>query len=361
MNFLKRQIIKALDYLADKVASQVKLNETVKTAVDLGSVAITDKMSTLSSEIKHIDLKIEALNRRREVISISDTELLVKTDYGGWLLVPSYNIDVGIGVVRDGGIEPWTKALVGSILKPHDTYVNIGANFGYYVCYAAALVGRQGKVVAFEPNPYVMNYLHRSVYWSGFPDIVELYLLAAYDSKCYLDFGFNPHYMGNGNVFARGRKPDFQSCLINSSTLTEIVNPKGRIIIGDHPGTFPFRVQADSLDNIFKDRGGDTVKLLHIDVEGAEAFVLKGAKEVLENNPAMHIICEFDPKTLTDERKDLVVSTFQSLVDLQGYTAYRVAPEIWNGSNPPLEKIDIKNLSQLPHGDLYFEPKGEIL
>ena len=179
MNILKRQVKKVLDYVASSISAKVGLDENIKAVVGLSTATLADKISTLSSDIKHVDLRLEALNRRREVISISDTELLVRTDYGGWLLVPSYNIDVGVGVVRDGGIEPWTKALVSSILKPKDTYINIGANFGYYVCYAAALVGRQGKVVAFEPNPYVMNYLHRSVYWSGFPDIVELYMLAA--------------------------------------------------------------------------------------------------------------------------------------------------------------------------------------
>ena len=57
---------------------------------------------------------------------------MVQATWGGWMVVPAFNVDVAIGVVRDGMIEPWTTRLVQELLRPGQTYINAGANFGYY-------------------------------------------------------------------------------------------------------------------------------------------------------------------------------------------------------------------------------------
>ena len=35
--------------------------------------------------------------------------LLVKLQFGGYVVVPTWNIDVATGIVKDGIIEPWTS------------------------------------------------------------------------------------------------------------------------------------------------------------------------------------------------------------------------------------------------------------
>jgi len=56
--------------------------------------------------------------------------------------------------IRRFGIwEPTETDYLLDRLKPGDTFVDIGANVGYYTVIAASLVGPQGRVMAFEPDP----------------------------------------------------------------------------------------------------------------------------------------------------------------------------------------------------------------
>lgn len=56
-------------------------------------------------------------------------------------------------------------------LEPGSIFVDIGANLGIYSLYAAQLVGREGAVVAFEPEADIFESLERSVRLNGFDQI----------------------------------------------------------------------------------------------------------------------------------------------------------------------------------------------
>src|SRR5687767_4014640 len=47
-------------------------------------------------------------------------------------------------ILRDGLWEPAETALIRSQLKPGDTFIDVGANFGYYTVLASKLVGPTG-------------------------------------------------------------------------------------------------------------------------------------------------------------------------------------------------------------------------
>ena len=51
-------------------------------------------------------------------VSLMPGELLVRTQFGGWLVVPGYNVDVAPGIVRDGLIEPWITRLFSACCDP---------------------------------------------------------------------------------------------------------------------------------------------------------------------------------------------------------------------------------------------------
>ena len=56
--------------------------------------------------------------------------------------------------LRTEGIwEPYETALVLQMLRPDDVFVDVGANIGYFSVLAASVVGAQGAVFAFEPDP----------------------------------------------------------------------------------------------------------------------------------------------------------------------------------------------------------------
>ena len=59
--------------------------------------------------------------------------------------------------------EADTQSLILSLLKPGDTFVDIGANVGMASLTAARAVGAQGQIVAFEPNPVVARIFAKAM------------------------------------------------------------------------------------------------------------------------------------------------------------------------------------------------------
>jgi FkbM family methyltransferase len=58
-----------------------------------------------------------------------------------------------------GVYEPAVATLIRRRLRPGDTFIDVGANIGYFVLVAARTVGPGGTVLAFEPQPEVRRAL----------------------------------------------------------------------------------------------------------------------------------------------------------------------------------------------------------
>jgi FkbM family methyltransferase len=65
--------------------------------------------------------------------------------------------------IREQGLwEPFESSLIMSRLKAGDVFVDVGANIGYFTIIAASLVGEQGQVYAFEPDPENFRLLQKN-------------------------------------------------------------------------------------------------------------------------------------------------------------------------------------------------------
>ena len=70
--------------------------------------------------------------------------------------------------IRENGIwEPFETSLVLALLRPGASFVDVGANIGYFSLLAAAAVGETGRVLAFEPDPDNFRLLMRSAAHNG--------------------------------------------------------------------------------------------------------------------------------------------------------------------------------------------------
>ena len=78
---------------------------------------------------------------------------------------------VGHTIARTAIYEPEVSSVVRRVLRPGQTFVDIGANIGWFSLLAASLVGPAGKVVAVEPNPWNVALLGQSVKENGFDNI----------------------------------------------------------------------------------------------------------------------------------------------------------------------------------------------
>jgi FkbM family methyltransferase len=128
-----------------------------------------------------------------------------------------------------------------SYLQPGDSFVDVGANCGWFTLNAARKVGSSGRVVAIEPLPEMFGRLCFNISANGFQNVVTINAALASES----------------------------------GTLVLNVNDKQRGMSGAHPacGSRTIEVRSRSLPQILDElpRG---CALLKIDVEGYEDRVL---------------------------------------------------------------------------------------
>jgi FkbM family methyltransferase len=236
---------------------------------------------------------------RHSPIYLGDHKLLVRATWGGLMVIPTFNVDVVIGLVRDGVIEPWTTRLVQELLREGQVAINIGANFGYYPCLAGHIVGPSGKMIAVEANPHLIPFLMNTCCWSGLIDRVAIYHRAAWsrDGET-LEFQFAPAYIGGGSAMRLWNVdhsqltfvPKLEDAMWDADIAYRSAGLNGRIGIG-HDKRVKFSVTTATLDAICADI--PEAHRLHMDIEGAEAHTLAGAHKLIERSPHLRIIFEW--------------------------------------------------------------------
>jgi FkbM family methyltransferase len=168
------------------------------------------------------------------------------------------------------------------------TFIDIGANHGVYALGVAYLLG--GPVVAVEPQPHLIEAIRR----------------AATVSK-----------LGNVRVVqsAAGARTGVATLNVkrSGSGTASVVRH------GDDPGADPETVPISTLDDLCRDLAISHVQCIKMDVEGAEAEVIRGGAEVLRRDHPF-IVFEDDPDSTTvpDLLRDLGYSAFHDVVSAMG-------------------------------------------
>lgn len=299
-------------------------------------------------------------SRSRRVVRLAGDDILAETIHGFCLVVPAWNIDVGIGIIRDGVIEPWTNAVFLSLLEAGDRVVNVGANFGYYAVLAAQAVGRGGCVHAVEANPFVFATLIKSLYWSGYPDVIRAYNCAAVHPESHgatLPVAFDPQFIGGGNLFTGEVEPrPLAECMWSGATVPRLLDARRRY----HPVGLMTAADTEgrTLDSIVE----APVDAMLIDAEGSESLVIAGGREVIRRSPSLSIIMEWTPHAYRVDaaRRPHIDAMWDFLLDEQGFEASRICPEGHRGLGhmPRLEPLDRTSLFAVPHSDLLLRRRS---
>ena len=166
-----------------------------------------------------------------------------------------------------GTFEPDETRMIARHLHEGMTFVDVGANVGYFTALGAARVGRTGRVVAFEPSPYAFRRLQSMVKQNHLSQ-VETCNVALGDCADRLNL-----YLG-----------------VNSVNHTPTMIP--------HENTTTTSVEVRTLDVEMDRLGVKKIDLMKIDVEGYEPKVLAGAKRLLTEKRIRAILCEFNESWL---------------------------------------------------------------
>jgi FkbM family methyltransferase len=187
-------------------------------------------------------------------------------------------IDLGdAGVSRScltGGFEPVETEYVLGLIKAGMTFVDIGANIGWFAVQAADRVGAAGHVIAFEPRPTTSHWLKRSIEDNGFSARAEVHACAVGPNGGEISIGCTAGTDNPGGTWTIANETVEAHFRGGNSTVT--------------------RVPMVTLDEVVGDRRVDVIK---IDIEGAEPLAMAGATRVLSEQRPI-IVSEINPNAL---------------------------------------------------------------
>jgi FkbM family methyltransferase len=215
-------------------------------------------------------------------------------------------IDLGDRIQRlmwGGAYEPHVRRCFAALLRPGDTFVDVGAHIGFFSMIASSLVGPSGKVYAFEANSTLFQTLRSNA--EQFPWMVAS-LRAVCDKSGSVAFS-NPQQAGESGW---GKLASVRS--------------EGHIE----------SVEAVSLDEWHENLRFPPIRLIKIDAEGSEPFILEGARRVIANSRPYLIV------ELNDELLREVGRTRKSVTGSLREQGYRIFAISLDGLDESSELID---------------------
>lgn len=199
----------------------------------------------------------------------------------------------GHELMENGTFEPDETRLIQSFAAPGKVYVDVGANYGFFVCVARQ---RGAHVVAVEPMHQNLELLYRNVGANGWDDIEVL-------------------------PVGLSTKPGIAT-LYGGGTGASLVNNWSGT-----SGVWKSTIALSTLDAMLSDRYIDREMLIKIDVEGFELQVLEGAARTLARTPAPLWLVEI---VLTEHHPAGLNPAFRDVFELfwsAGYTPYTLGAD----------------------------------
>lgn len=185
--------------------------------------------------------------------------MLVKTTFGARVLAPADDLVVTPALITEGAYdEPFTN-YVRRELSAGMVAIDVGANFGLFSVLMAWQVGPTGRVVAYEPEPRNLEFLKQNLAFNYLDGWVDLRAVAAADAP------------GRATLHRSDRFWGYHSLMPFETEQLE-----GHMAFDEVDQLDVALEPLDELVGRF-----ERVALVKVDVEGAEAAVLRGARQLV--------------------------------------------------------------------------------
>jgi FkbM family methyltransferase len=196
------------------------------------------------------------------------SRLLVRTFFGAKMFVDMADI-IDQRIYYFGLWEPNLTAYIGRALQLGDVFVDVGANTGFFSLWAASLIGPNGHTVAIEASPLTFQILSDNLKANGSTNVRAVNIAAS-------------DHAGILKVF--------QGSKTNRGTAS---------VLGGDSSSIAREVEAAPVDEILEAGEFRRVRLVKIDVEGAEWLVVCGLTRLLSNGRSdLEVILEVAPDCL---------------------------------------------------------------
>lgn len=284
---------------AKKVVRRVKhmLTRDISDSLD----EIGRRIGGMSEEIRHRELEINhnqtmLLNEMHKHIKnsgtlvLSESEMITKIFSGLKIYTDPRDVAVAPHLALDTIWEHQITAAWLATVKPNDTVIDIGANFGYFGALAAQLSDKKhSKVILFEANPQLIPYLKKTlaVNWLNEQSVIEN--LAVSNKAGTVTLNLLEDYIGSSSIQTTEQLNSYMHDKMYLETKEKI------------------NVKAVSLDDYCKEKGILQVDLIKMDIEGYEETAYQGMRNVISASPNATMFIEFtkegykDPKGFYDQ------------------------------------------------------------
>jgi FkbM family methyltransferase len=210
----------------------------------------------------------------------------IETPNGRFLIDPFSHF--GRELAMQGDYEPQMRKTIVHYLKPGDTFVDLGANEGFFSVQAAAICGPGGRVVAIEPQNRLLDVLRENLRLNEIR-CAEVISVAVSDKP------------GTAMLYLA---PD--------------INTGGSGL--SNAARYPVRAQPTSLrtlSQVLDENRIDHVDFMKVDIEGFEWEMLTGAPEVFATHRIRAMAMEIHESLL--QRRGLDAGEILRKLETFGY------------------------------------------
>ena len=176
----------------------------------------------------------------------------------------------GGNLLTGGTYEPDLTNIVKQLLGPGDTFIDVGANEGWYSVIAARIVGPSGSIIAVEPQERCWPAIHRN-----------------FALNRMLNYRVIPYALGD----QEGETEMTLYPSLNNEASSLVNEPRSRYFLRQ-------KTQVIRLDSVVAALGLASVRLAKIDCEGFELEILKSAKQLLARSVVDYLLVELHPRQL---------------------------------------------------------------
>jgi FkbM family methyltransferase len=161
--------------------------------------------------------------------------------------------------------------------RPGMTFLDIGANVGFYTALAARRIGPAGKIISLEPDPDSHAFLRQTIAANHAANVTALPIAAA-ATRGRLKLFVSSDNRGDNRLY----QPDPQTGAAWQTV----------------------EVETAPADELLEQLGVERVDLIKIDVQGAEGGVIAGLERTLRRSPGLVLLTEFWPHGLRQAGTD---------------------------------------------------------
>lgn len=256
------------------------------------------------------------------------TPRVVRTRYGFNLQVTLPDI-ISTVLLLTGRWEPFITKFVLDTLRPGDTFIDVGANIGYYSLLASKIVSNKGRVYSIEGSPSIYRHLEENIDRNHAKNITAIHAIASDE------IGQKPFWLAS------------EANLGHSTSIPSVASTESM--------HFEARVRCRPLVKLLPVENLYDARLIKIDVEGAERQVISPIVPVLKYfSKRTAWIIELSPQFLPggQEDADWIYHSFcgagyrafaiHNEYSVAGYLATVSSPglqELWSPPTAPLSDV----------------------